>query len=63
MPSPTLTEVLNQPNEIGVPRDALAKFHLGSLGAITKHTDYGPPMKPFFIEIPNFWAWEDKSGR
>ena len=19
--------------------------------------DYGRPMKPFFIEIPNFWAW------
>ena len=23
-------------------------------------TDYGCPMKPFFIEIPNFWAWADK---
>ena len=22
-------------------------------------TDYGLPMKPFFIEIPNFWAWAD----
>ena len=21
------------------------------------HTDYGCPMKPFFIEISNFWAW------
>ena len=20
-------------------------------------------MKPFFIEIPNFWAWADKLGR
>ena len=23
-------------------------------------TDYGRPMKPFFIEIQNFWAWADK---
>ena len=23
-------------------------------------TDYGRPMKPFFIEIPNVWAWADK---
>ena len=23
-------------------------------------TDYGRPMKPFFIEIPHFWAWADK---
>ena len=22
--------------------------------------DYGCPMKPFFIEIQNFWAWADK---
>ena len=22
--------------------------------------DYVRPMKPFFIEIQNFWAWEDK---
>jgi hypothetical protein len=20
-------------------------------------TDHGRPMKPFFIKIPNFWAW------
>ena len=26
-------------------------------------TDYGCPMKPFFIEIQNFWAWADKLGR
>ena len=26
-------------------------------------TDYGHPMKPFFIEIQNFWAWEDKQGK
>ena len=24
-------------------------------------TDYGCPMKPFFIKILNFWAWADKS--
>ena len=22
--------------------------------------DYGRQMKPFFIEIQNFWAWADK---
>ena len=27
------------------------------------HTDYGRPKKPFFIEIPNFWAWADNLGR
>jgi hypothetical protein len=26
-------------------------------------TDYGRPMKPLFIEIPNFWAWADKLSR
>ena len=26
-------------------------------------TDYGRPMKPFFIEIPNFRAWADNLGR
>ena len=26
-------------------------------------TDYGRPMKPFFIEIQNFWAWANKLGR
>ena len=25
--------------------------------------DYGRPMKPFFIEIQNFWAWADKLGK
>ena len=28
-----------------------------------KTTDYGRPMKPFFIEIQNFWAWADELGR
>ena len=26
-------------------------------------TDYGRPMKPFFIKIQNFRAWPDKLGR
>ena len=26
-------------------------------------TDYGRPMKPFFIKIKNFWAWADKLDR
>ena len=25
-------------------------------------TDYGRTMKPFFIEIPNLWAWADNLG-
>ena len=25
--------------------------------------DYGRPMKPFFIEFPNFGAWVDNLGR
>ena len=27
------------------------------------YRDYGGPMKPFFIEIQNFWAWAEKLGR
>ena len=30
---------------------------------ILQNTDYGHPMKPFFIEIPNFWAWADNLGK
>jgi hypothetical protein len=26
-------------------------------------TDYGRPMKPFFIEIQNVWVWADYLGR
>ena len=26
-------------------------------------TDYGRTMNPFFIEIPNFWAWANNLGR
>jgi hypothetical protein len=26
---------------------------------MSKTTDYGRPMKPFFIEISNFWAWAE----
>ena len=25
-------------------------------------TDYGHPERAFFLKIPNFWAWADKSG-
>jgi hypothetical protein len=25
--------------------------------------DFERPMKPFFIKIPNFWAWSDNLGR
>ena len=27
--------------------------------AISQSTDYGHPMKPFFIKAPNFWTWAD----
>ena len=34
---------------------------LSSLFSLTiTSTDYGRAMKPFFIKIPNFWAWADK---
>ena len=26
-------------------------------------TDYGRPMKPFFIEIPKFWGWGRQIGQ
>ena len=26
-------------------------------------TDYGGQMKPFFIDISNFWAWADILGK
>ena len=31
--------------------------------SFVRTTDYGRPMKPFFIEIQNFWAWADTLGR
>ena len=30
--------------------------------SISFPTDYRRPMKPFFIEIQNFWAWDNKLG-
>ena len=27
---------------------------------IWETTDYGHSIKPFFIELPNFWVWADK---
>ena len=30
---------------------------------IIDYMDYGRPMKPFFIEIQNFWAWAGKLGK
>ena len=38
-------------------------FKLLAGKAMGMNTDYGRPMKRFFIEIPNFWAWADKLGR
>jgi hypothetical protein len=38
-----------------------ARFHI--MKSLALVTDYGCPMKTFFIEIQNFWAWADKLGR
>ena len=49
----------------------VTKFHLFSqvlqclmIADFSAHmaTNYGRPMKPFFIDIKNFWAWADKLG-
>ena len=32
-------------------------------GKLVSKKEYGRPMKPFFIEMPNFWAWSDNLGR
>ena len=37
----------------------LWNFHFCDF-VIVSLTDYGCLIKPFFIEIPNFWAWADK---
>ena len=29
---------------------------------IPMHMNYGRPIKPFFIEIPNFWPWAGNLG-
>ena len=30
---------------------------------VHQSTNYGRPMKPFFIEIQNFWAWADRANQ
>ena len=35
------------------------KIHFRCYLAASHSTDYGHPMKPFFIEIQNFWSWAD----
>ena len=37
----------------------LMEFAFSTIAA----TDYGRPIKPFFIEIINFLAWADNLGR
>ena len=37
--------------------------HLLGVGSCHPITDYGRPIKPFFIKVPNFWAWADNLGR
>ena len=38
-------------------RGLVGSRHSGKLNWIAAPTDYGRPMKPFLIEIQNFWAW------
>ena len=37
-------------------------LHWLKIGPTPEAMDYGRPMKPFFIDIQNFWAWADKLG-
>jgi hypothetical protein len=39
------------------------KWHGSGSTYMFVSTDYGRPMKPFFVEIQNFWDWADKLGR
>ena len=45
-----------------VPYQTIKTFQqfCGNFLFMIKFTDYGRPMKPFFFEIQNFWAWADK---
>ena len=40
-----------------------AAKNLSDFGFKGENTDYRRPMKPFFIEISNFWDYADKLGR
>ena len=41
--------------------DAAIKYECG-IQVLDSITDYGRPMKTFFIKIPNLWAWANKYG-
>ena len=45
-----------------VPRFVDGKWIRGNI-SVDKSTDYGCPMKPFFSEMPNFWASAENLGR
>ena len=36
---------------------------ISTIGLGPHFTNYGHPMKPFFIKIPNFWAWAGNLGK
>jgi hypothetical protein len=38
-------------------------FRIHVMTFLVRNMDYRCPIKPFFIEIQNFWAWADKLGR
>ena len=44
-----------------VPKFVHGKWIRGNI-PVDESTDYGRPMKPFFSEMLNFWAWEDNLG-
>ena len=44
----------------GIRTNLINKVIISNLTFMVHVTDYGRPMKPFFIEILNFWAWADK---
>ena len=49
--------------ELFIEMQAVACIFLHHHRSSLESTDYGRPIKPFFIEIQNFWAWADKLGR
>ena len=55
-------ELIEQ-NQDGLEYSSEEEVCLMTIKMIYEFTDYGRPTKPFFIEIPNFWAWADNLGR
>ena len=60
-----LCEMVLMPNILRASTNSLSirRFAILQLRVAADNTDYGRPMKPFFIKIQNFWARADKLGR